>query len=96
MSEIHTSKKILYLDKFSVITTDWQVLILMVCIATWQILAKADKSSNTPMTKFVPGKNWTKSTKQTKKCFSCQSYVDVTKICPIDNSFVMDNSNFVC
>ena len=48
LGPFRTSKKIVYLAKFSVITNSIQV---------------ADKSWNVPPTKFVPGKYWTKSIK---------------------------------
>ena len=57
---IGTSKKVVYLDKFSVIANASQVR--TVC-RDLKILSKADKSSNAPPTKFVPGKTSTKSTK---------------------------------
>ena len=55
LGPFHISEKVVYLDKFSVITNILQMWMV------WQIVAKGEKSSM-PSTKFVLGKNWTKGT----------------------------------
>ena len=55
LGPFHISEKVVYLDKFSVITNILQMWMV------WQIVAKGEKSSML-LTKFVLGKNWTKGT----------------------------------
>ena len=61
---IRTGDKTVYLDKFSIITNT--LLMWMVCRGLTIFFAEADKFSNAPPTKFVPGKSLAKSTKLTK------------------------------
>ena len=55
LGPFHIGEKVVYLDKFSVITNILQMWMV------WQIVAKGEKSSMLS-TKFVLGKNWTKGT----------------------------------
>ena len=67
------SKKVVYSDKFSVITSPF-LQERLVCRDLTNF-AEAEKSSNAPSTKFVPGKSRTKIDLINKTVITCRSYV---------------------
>ena len=73
-------------------------------VATWQILAEADKSSIASPTKFAPGKNWTKLTRYTKTVINLlivcrksydKSVIELKSVCQIGKNCLLQNSEIL-
>ena len=73
-------------------------------VATWQILAEADKSSIASPTKFVPGKHWTKLTRYTKTVINLsivcrksydKSVIELKSVCQIGKNCLLQNSEIL-